>query len=133
VKNKDTRKLNSNNPDFEAMERIRRGIRRIKRERGLCLKDLSVKTGYSDPFLCRLLWGRRKLSSTHLKRLSKALKIPVSAFSVPKQDDELLYDKSLTPEENRELERRLCRIRKELVTHLIKSRRKKKDFIGGAK
>jgi transcriptional regulator with XRE-family HTH domain len=114
--------------DFEMAEMIRQRIRNIAKSKRISQKDLSVKTGYSNAYLCRLLSGQRRLSSDHLKRLSLALGTLASVLTRPKQSrqsDELFYDERLTQTENWKMAGILHEIKEGLVNYIIKKRRKK--------
>ena len=121
-------KFESGDFDFETSERIRQKIRNIIESKRITQRVLSIKTGYSNPYLSRLLSGQRRLSSDHLKRLSLALETPVAVFKKakkPRPDAELFYDERLTPTENWKMEALLHEIKKGLINYFIKKRRKK--------
>ena len=107
---------------------IRQRVRNIVQSKRISYKTLSVKTGYSDPYLSRLLSGKRRLSSDHLKRLSLALETSASVLTRPKQSrqsDELFYDARLTRTENWKMAGILHEIKEGLVNYTIKKRRKR--------
>jgi transcriptional regulator with XRE-family HTH domain len=121
-------KFESGDFDFETAERIRQRIRNIAKSKRITIKELSVRTGYSDPYLSRLLSGQRRLSSDHLKKLSIALETPIAVFKKqrnPRQHDELFYDERLTPLENWKMAGMLHEIKDGLINYFIKKRRKK--------
>jgi len=121
-------KFESGDFDFETAERIRQTIQNIVKSKRITIKELSVRTGYSDPYLSRLLNGQRRLSSTHLKKISLALETPIAVFTRPKkprQDGELFYDERLTPLENWKMAGILHEIKEGLINYFIKKRRKK--------
>jgi len=121
-------KIKSGDFDFETAERIRQRLRNITKSKRITQRVLSIKTGYSNPYLSRLLSGQRRLSSDHLKKLSLALETPIAVFRKPKkprQDDELFYDERLTPTENWKMEALLHEIKEGLINYFIKKRRKK--------
>jgi hypothetical protein len=93
--------------DSETAERIRQRIWRIKRSKGMSLKDLSIETGYSGPNLSRLFDGYRKLSAAHVEKLSPALKVSTPTLNTLTEDYELTYYRRVTPEENQQLEKML--------------------------
>lgn len=114
--------------DSEMAEMIRQRIRNIAKSKRITQKVLSVKTGYSNPYLCRLLNGKRRLSSDHLKKLSLALETPLSVLKKSqksKQADELFYDERLTRIENLKMAGILHEIKEGLSNYFIKKRRKK--------
>jgi transcriptional regulator with XRE-family HTH domain len=78
-------KFESGDFDFETAERIRQRIRNIAKSKRITTKELSVRTGISNPHLSRLLNGQRRLSLTHLKKLSLALETPIAVFKKPKK------------------------------------------------
>jgi transcriptional regulator with XRE-family HTH domain len=121
-------KFESGDFDFETAERIRQRIQNIAQSKRITIKELSVRTGYSDPYLSRLLSGQRRLSSDHLKKLSLALETPIAVFKKqrnPRQHDELFYDERLTPLENWKMAGMLHEIKDGLINYFIKKRRKK--------
>ena len=114
--------------DFETAERIRQRIQNIAKSKRMTIKELSVRTGISDPYLSRLLSGQRRLSSDHLKKLSLALETPIAILKKPtkaKQVSELFYDERLTPLENWKMEGILHEVKEGLVNYFVKKRRKK--------
>jgi transcriptional regulator with XRE-family HTH domain len=121
-------KFESGDFDFETAERIRQRIQNIAQSKRITIKELSVKTGYSNPYLSRLLTGQRRLSSDHLKKLSLALETSIAIFKKPRkprQDDEVFYDERLTLLENWKLAGILHEIKEGLINYFIKKRRKK--------
>ena len=114
--------------DFETAERIRRRIQNIAKSKGITIKELSVKAGYSDSYLSRVLSGQRRLSSDHLTKLSHALEVPIPALKKSKKSkfvSELFYDERLTPLENWRMEGMLQEIKEGLVNYFLKKRPKK--------
>ena len=60
------RKFEPGDFDFEMAERIRQTIRDIAKSQRITIRALSIKTGYSNPYLSRLLSGQRRLSYNDL-------------------------------------------------------------------
>lgn len=115
--------------DFETAETIRQRIRNIAQRERISQMDLSARTGYSGPYVSRLLSGRRRLSSDHLEKLSLALETPVSFLKEPrrlKRSDESFYDERLTSIENSKMAGILHEIKECLVNYFLKKRRQKR-------
>ena len=123
-------KFKSGDFDFETAEMIRQRVRNIAQSKRITQRELSVRTGYSNPYLSRLLSGQRRLSLDHLKKLSLALETPISFLKKPtkakqsKQTDELFNDERLTPLENWKMAGILHEVKEGLVNYFIKKRRK---------
>jgi transcriptional regulator with XRE-family HTH domain len=114
--------------DFETAERIRRRIQNIIKSKEITIKELSVKAGYSDSYLSRVLSGQRRLSLDHLEKLSRALETSIPVLKKPKkskQADELFYDEKLTPLENWRMAGILHEVKEGLVNYFLKKRRKR--------
>ena len=121
-------KYSSGDFDFETAERIRQRIHNIAKSKGITIKELSAKTGYSDSYLSRVLSGQRRISLDHLVKISRALETPISILKKPKkskQADELFYDERLTPLENWKMAGLLHEVKEGFVNYFLKKRRKK--------
>lgn len=67
-----------------------KNTRRIRKERGMTLKELSDECGLSVSFLSKYENGKAKITVASLLQISKALDVPIRVLIATEEDDDLL-------------------------------------------
>ncbi|SFH67822.1 Cupin domain protein [Tindallia magadiensis] len=75
------------------MQEVSKKIREIRKERGLTLKELSERTGFSISFLSQVERETSSIAITSLKKIADSLHVPITTFFKAYDNEHFLVNK----------------------------------------